>query len=71
MSGRQIQTLIEQGEDQSVEFIREHGSIAFGEFRKLCSGAAERTLRKDLMDLVTLKLVKPVGEKRGRKYLLR
>ena len=59
------------GRQKAIEFIRQRGAIAFGDFRKICPDLAGRTLRKDLADLVDLELIRPIGEKRGRKYLLR
>ncbi len=56
---------------KAIEFIKQYGKITLGEFKKFYPDAAERTLRKDLDDLVKLELIKAIGEKRGRKYTLR
>jgi ATP-dependent DNA helicase RecG len=56
---------------KAIEFVKQYGKITFGEFKKFCPDVAERTLRKDLEDLVKLELIRAIGEKRGRKYALR
>ncbi|RLF39801.1 MAG: hypothetical protein DRN21_03115 [Thermoplasmata archaeon] len=56
---------------KAIEFVKQHGKITLGEFKKLYPDVAERTLRKYLEDLVKLELIKAIGEKRGRKYTLK
>jgi len=56
---------------KAIEFIQEHGQIQLGNFKKLYPNVTERTLRRDLIELVELELIKAVGEKKGRKYILR
>ena len=56
---------------KAIEFVKQYGKITLGEFKKFYPDVAERTLRKDLDDLVKLELIKAIGEKRGRKYALR
>ncbi|MBU0671780.1 MAG: helix-turn-helix domain-containing protein [Candidatus Margulisbacteria bacterium] len=55
----------------AVEFIKQHGMIALGDFKKIWRKTADRTLRKDLADLTKMELIEPVGEKRGRKYVFK
>ena len=40
-------------------------------FKALTSEVAEKTLYRDLRDLVNKKVLKQVGEKKGRKYELK
>jgi len=56
---------------KAVKYIKEKGKITLREFRKLCPEFAERTLRKDLEGIVKLDILKPIGEKKGRKYVFR
>lgn len=55
----------------AIEFIKQHGMIALRHFRKMLPKVAERTLRKDLEDLVKMGIIRPVGEKKGRRYVLK
>jgi len=41
------------------------------DFKRISPKVAERTLRKDLDDLVKIGIIKPVGEKKGRKYVFK
>jgi ATP-dependent DNA helicase RecG len=56
---------------KAIEFLKQYGKLTFSEYRKIYPDAAERTLRKDLEDLVKTELIKPTGEKKGRKYYLK
>lgn len=53
-----------------IETIKKKGEIVFGEYRQLFPKIAERTLRNDLEEMVSLKVLTARGKKRGRKYHL-
>ena len=55
----------------AIEFIKQYGMIALRGFKKISPQVAERTLRKDLGDLVKMGIIKPLGEKKGRKYVFK
>jgi len=55
----------------AIEFIKQYGMITLRDFKKILHKVAERTLRKDLGDLVKVGIIKPVGEKKGRKYVFK
>ncbi len=55
----------------AMEFIKQSGMIALRDFKKILPKVAERTLRKDLNDLVKIGIIKPVGEKKGRIYVFK
>ena len=55
----------------AIEFIKQHGMITLRDLKKISHKVADRTLRKDLNDLVKIGVIKPVGEKKGRKYVFK
>jgi hypothetical protein len=58
----------------AIEFIKQYGMIRLRDFKKISHKVADRTLRKDLKDLddlVKVGIIKPVGEKKGRKYVFK
>lgn len=55
---------------QAIAYIQDHGSITMSDFLRISHGINERTLRRYLADLVDKKLIKAIGEKKGRKYEL-
>ena len=59
-------------EDQilALNYVKEHESITMSEFRIVSPNVNERTLRRYLSDLVDKNLIRPIGEKKGRKYVL-
>ncbi|KAF5425994.1 ATP-dependent DNA helicase RecG [Candidatus Methanomarinus sp.] len=52
-------------------YVKERGSINMSAFKALIPQVAEKTLYRDLRDLVNKKVLKQVGEKKGRKYKLK
>ncbi|MDO9045602.1 MAG: hypothetical protein Q7U35_09915 [Methanobacteriaceae archaeon] len=48
----------------------EHDSITISEFRSVSPDVNERTLRSYLSDLVDKDLIRPIEDKKGRKYVL-
>lgn len=55
----------------AIEYIKQSGMIMLRDFKRISPIVAERTLRKDLDDLVKIGLIKPVGEKKGRRYVFK
>ena len=55
----------------AVMYVKERESINMSAFKALTSEVAEKTLYRDLRDLVSKKVLKQVGEKKGRKYELK
>jgi len=55
---------------QAVSYIQEHGSLTMSDFVRISPGITERTLRRYLADLIDKKLIRAIGEKKGRKYEL-
>jgi ATP-dependent DNA helicase RecG len=62
---------LNERQQKAIEFMKQHGEIKLGEYRELYPDVTERTLRRDLVNLVELGIVQTRGERRGRKYLLR
>jgi len=54
-----------------IKYLKENKEITLSKFRIIYPEILDRTLRKDLEDIVKAGIMKPVGEKRGRKYVLK
>ncbi len=59
---------LNERQGQAVRLIKEKGSISLADFKALYPGVAERTLNRDLQALVDKDVLRPKGEKRGRRY---
>ncbi|AUB56370.1 transcriptional regulator [Methanobacterium subterraneum] len=55
---------------QAIAYIQDHGSLTMSDFLRISHGINERTLRRYLADLVDKKLIRAIGEKKGRRYEL-
>lgn len=55
---------------KAVIFVKEKGSINLSSLKILVTEVAEKTLYRDLKDLVLKKVFKELGEKKGRRYEL-
>lgn len=53
---------------QAVKLVKEKGLIGLADFKTVYPSVTERTLNRDLQILVDKGVLKPKGEKRGRKY---
>jgi predicted HTH transcriptional regulator len=53
---------------QAVRLVKEKGLIGLVDFKTVYPSVTERTLNRDLQILVDKGVLKPKGEKRGRKY---
>jgi len=55
---------------KAVNHIKENKIINLSSYKALIKNVSEKTLYRDLQDLVDKKILKEVGEKKGRKYEL-
>ena len=62
---------LNERQKKAIKYLKENKEITLSKFRVLHPEISDRTLRKDLDDIVKAGIVKPVGEKRGRKYVLK
>ena len=56
---------------KAVRYVIERGKISISAFKSLVPEVSEKTLYRDLQDLVGRGLLKEVGEKKGRIYVLK
>jgi len=54
----------------ALKFVKEHKNINLSSFKALVPDVSEKTLYRDLQELVNRGLLKELGEKKGRKYVL-
>ncbi len=55
---------------KAVSFAKAHGNITISDFSRIIRDVSEKTLYRDLQDLVKRGILKAEGEKKGRKYTL-
>lgn len=55
---------------KAIMHIKEKGKITISSFKRLIPGITEKTLYRDLQDMVKKKIIKEIGEKKGRIYSL-
>ena len=55
---------------KAVNHIKENKIINLASYKSLIKNVSEKTLYRDLQDLVDKNILKEVGEKKGRKYEL-
>jgi len=53
-----------------VMYVKGKNSINLSSFKAIVSGVSEKTLYRDLQELVSKGILKEIGEKKGRKYEL-
>jgi ATP-dependent DNA helicase RecG len=51
-----------------IKYIKNHGVITLSTARNLIPTVSEKTLYRDLQDLVKKEILKEMGDKKGRKY---
>jgi len=51
-------------------YVKEKKSINLSSFKTIVSEVSEKTLYRDLQELVSKGILKELGEKKGRKYEL-
>lgn len=62
--------LLNKRQIKAVMYAKEKGEITLSSFRTLAQEVTEKTLYRDLQDLVSKGILKQVGDKKGRKYEL-
>ena len=55
---------------EAVMYVKENKSITLSSFKTVTSGVSEKTLYRDLQELVKKEILKEFGEKKGRRYEL-
>jgi len=55
---------------KAVIYVKEKGKITLSAYKKILPDVSEKTLYRDLQNLVDKKLLRQIGEKKGRKYEL-
>ena len=55
---------------KAVMYVKEKKSINLSSFKTIVSEVSEKTLYRDLQDLVSKGILKEFGEKKGRRYEL-
>ena len=61
---------INERQIKAVIYAKEKGSIDLSSFKYIVSKVSEKTLYRDLQELVNKGVLKELGEKKGRKYKL-
>jgi ATP-dependent DNA helicase RecG len=61
---------INERQIKAVMYIKEKKSINLSSFKTIVSEVSEKTLYRDLQELVNKGILKELGEKKGRKYKL-
>jgi ATP-dependent DNA helicase RecG len=56
---------------KAIKYAKESGDISLSAYKSLATGTSEKTLYRDLQDLVQKGLFKSSGEKKGRTYRLK
>jgi len=69
-AGRGKELELNEREKKAVEFLKEQGRITLGKYIELNPGVTEKTSYRDLKRMEELGLIKSVGKKRGRYYVL-
>jgi len=55
----------------TVMYVKEKGSINLSSLKTVVPGVSEKTLYRDLQNLVKKGIFAEIGEKKGRKYELK
>jgi ATP-dependent DNA helicase RecG len=55
---------------KAVMYVKERGSINLSSFKAVVPAVSEKTLYRDLQELVSKGVLKELGEKKGRRYEL-
>ena len=53
-----------------IDYIKKNKSITLSSYKALIKNVSEKTLYRDIQDLVSKNILKEIGEKKGRKYKL-
>ncbi|HOJ92722.1 MAG TPA: hypothetical protein PKW23_03530 [Dictyoglomaceae bacterium] len=55
---------------KAVMYVKEKGRITLADFKELSPNVSEKTLYRDLQELVNKSILRQIGDKKGRKYEL-
>jgi ATP-dependent DNA helicase RecG len=66
----EVMEKLNERQKKAIEYLRIHKRITLSDYRKLIPGMTEKTAYRDLKEIERLGLIKSVGEKRGRYYVL-
>ncbi len=55
---------------KAVLYLKERGEITTSTLKKLIPAVSEKTLYRDLKELVEKNMIREIGTKKGRKYVL-
>ena len=70
-TGEYLQNIgLNERQTKAVMHAKKHGNINLSSFKTLVPDVSEKTLYRDLLDLVDKRLMKELGEKKGRRYVL-
>jgi ATP-dependent DNA helicase RecG len=61
---------ISERQIKAVMYVKEKSSINLSSFKTIVAEVSEKTLYRDLQELVSKGILKELGEKKGRKYEL-
>ena len=56
---------------KAVAYVKEKGDINLSSFKTIIPDVSDKTLYRDLQELVERGILKVIGEKKGRKYELK
>jgi ATP-dependent DNA helicase RecG len=56
---------------KALDYIQRNGSITNSDYRLLCPHVGPETLRLDLADMVTRRILLKIGDKRGTRYIMK
>jgi len=65
-----VEKKLNERQRELIEVVKKKGEVALSDYKKLFPNFAERTLRNDLEDLVKHGVLTPMGERKGRRYIL-
>jgi len=62
---------LNEGQIRAVVYVKEKGKITLSTYKSLVPDVSDKTLYRDLQELVNRRILKELGEKKGRIYALR
>jgi predicted HTH transcriptional regulator len=63
-----IEVILNKRQEIALEYVKKYGKITNQDYRSLFPGISDKTIYRDLQDMVKKDLLKPIGEKKGRFY---
>jgi ATP-dependent DNA helicase RecG len=55
---------------KAVMYVKERGKITIADYKEISPDVSEKTLYRDLQELVKKKILHEIGDKKGRRYEL-